>query len=129
MAMAATIGGGTLTSSKVPTKRADGGGVQIRKRFVPSLQEHAQVRSRAQVPNYGRVGVAVTRERVREAVDVGAARYTAQPPQRLGGGNVPVNHRVLLSKWAANGRPTVEQESADRYGACIACRNGRTSSV
>lgn len=80
MSIAATLGGGTMTPSKVPTKRADGGGVQIRKRLVPSPQEHAQVRGRAQVPNHGRVGVAVTRERVREAVDVGAARSTAQPP-------------------------------------------------
>ena len=80
MAIAATIGGGTVTPSKVPTKRADGGDVQIRQRLVPSRQEHAKVGGCTQVPNHGRVGVAVVRERVRETVDVRAARSTAQPP-------------------------------------------------
>ena len=116
MAMAATIGGGTVTTSKMTTKRPDGLCVQIRQRFVSSLQEHAHVGRGSQVPDDGRVAVAVTSQRVREAVNIRTAESAAQPPQRLRGREVPVDHRVLLSQWAANGRPTVEQKSADGYG-------------
>lgn len=43
IAIAATIGRGTVTPSKVTTKSVDSCRVQIHQRFVPSLQEHAYV--------------------------------------------------------------------------------------
>src|SRR5437867_5661789 len=116
MADPATIGGGTVTPSEMTTKRSHRGGVKIRKGLTPARQEHPKVGSSAQVPDHGRGRVAVTREGFREGVDVGAAESVAQPPQRLGCREVPVDHRVLLSKWAGIGRPTVEQKSADGYG-------------
>jgi hypothetical protein len=77
MAIAAPIGAGTATPSNVPTKRANGRGVQIRQCFTPSLQEYAHVGRGSQVPDDSRVTVAVTRQRIRKTIDVRAAESVA----------------------------------------------------